>query len=136
MTDTTYTSRLLGSAWPGHFNKVIAETMYENIKKVGLPTWSDADQQLAKGLQAELKVRVNGLPTKILPLRAPRVAPAGGDEEGSGRWTESADRRRVRRYRRHFLERADGGAALSVEHSGRAGSQLGERSGHGDADRA
>ncbi|MGA3190237.1 MAG: amidohydrolase, partial [Bryobacteraceae bacterium] len=71
------------SAWPGHFNKAIAETMYENIKKVGLPTWSDADQQLAKGLQTELKVRVNGLPSKIPPLRAPRVA-TEGDEEGFG----------------------------------------------------
>jgi aminobenzoyl-glutamate utilization protein B len=81
MTDTTYTSRVLGTAWPGHFNKTIAETMYENIKKVGLPTWSDADQTLAKGLQTELKVRVNGLPTKIGPLRAPRV-PTPGDEEG------------------------------------------------------
>ncbi len=27
MTDTTYTSRLLGSAWPGHFNRPIAEAM-------------------------------------------------------------------------------------------------------------
>ena len=50
MTDTTYTERLLGSAWPGHFNKPIAETMYANIKKVGLPQWSDDDQALAKGL--------------------------------------------------------------------------------------
>ena len=58
MTDTTYTSRLLGSAWPGYFNKPIAEEMYENIKKVGLPTWSDDDQTLAKALQNELKVPV------------------------------------------------------------------------------
>ena len=36
MTDTTFTSRLLGTAWPGHFNRPIAEAMYENIKKVGL----------------------------------------------------------------------------------------------------
>ena len=77
MTDATYTERLLGSAWPGHFNKAIAETMYANIQKVGLPQWSDADQQLAKGLQAELKVRVNGLPSKIPPQRAPRVARRG-----------------------------------------------------------
>ncbi len=83
MTDTTYTERLLGSAWPGHFNKPIAEDMYENIKKVGLPTWSAEDQELAKGLQTELKVRVNGLPTKIPPMRAPRV-PAAGEEEGFG----------------------------------------------------
>ncbi|HTB11456.1 MAG TPA: hypothetical protein VK752_07795 [Bryobacteraceae bacterium] len=84
MTDATYTERLLGSAWPGHFNKAIAETMYANIQKVGLPQWSDADQQLAKGLQAELKVRVNGLPSKIPPMRPPRVTPEGGDEEGPG----------------------------------------------------
>jgi aminobenzoyl-glutamate utilization protein B len=80
MTDTTYTERLLGSAWPGHFNKVIADTMNANIQKVGLPQWSEADQTLAKGLQKELGVRVNGLPTRIPAPRAPR-APAGGDEE-------------------------------------------------------
>jgi aminobenzoyl-glutamate utilization protein B len=82
MTDTTYTSRLLGSAWPGYFNKPIAEDMYENIKKVGLPVWSEEDQTLAKALQKELKVPVNGLATKIQPLRAPRVQPAEGEGEG------------------------------------------------------
>jgi aminobenzoyl-glutamate utilization protein B len=85
MTDTTFTSRLLGSAWPGHFNKAIAEDMNENIKKVGLPQWSDDDQTLAKGLQRELKVRVNGLATKLQPMRAPRVAdPAADDGGGQG----------------------------------------------------
>jgi aminobenzoyl-glutamate utilization protein B len=68
MTDTTYTSRLLGSAWPGYFNKPIAEDMYENIKKVGLPQWSQDDQTLAQALQKELKVPVRGLPMKIQPL--------------------------------------------------------------------
>src|SRR6202044_2369554 len=53
MTDTTYTSRVLGSAWPGHFNVPIAEDMYQNITKVGLPTWSDDDQKLARALQKE-----------------------------------------------------------------------------------
>jgi aminobenzoyl-glutamate utilization protein B len=86
MTDTTYTSRLLGSAWPGHFNRPIAEAMYENIKKVGLPQWSEDDQTLAKGLQKELKVPVRGLATKIQEMRAPRPAPdpAAGDGEGQG----------------------------------------------------
>src|SRR5487761_2513329 len=81
MTDTTFTSRLLGQAWPGHFNRAIAEDMYANIQKVGLPTWSDADQALAKGLQKELGVKENGLPSKIPPLRAPRPAPAAGEDE-------------------------------------------------------
>ncbi len=83
MTDTTYTERLLGSAWPGHFNKAIAEDMYENIKKVGLPQWSDDDQKLARALQTELKVRVNGLPTRIPEMRVPRPAP-NPDAEGGG----------------------------------------------------
>jgi aminobenzoyl-glutamate utilization protein B len=51
MTNTTVSSRVLGSAWPQHFNKPVAEAMYENIKQVGLPQWSDADQTLAKALQ-------------------------------------------------------------------------------------
>jgi aminobenzoyl-glutamate utilization protein B len=83
MTDTTFTSRVLGSAWPGHFNKPIAEDMYENIKKVGLPQWSDADQTLAKAYQRELKVPVNGLATKVSELRPPREAtPENSGEEG------------------------------------------------------
>src|SRR3954447_21843622 len=84
MTDTTFTSRLLGSAWPGHFNRPIAEAMYENIKKVGLPQWTNDDQTLAKGLQKELKVRERGLTTRLQEMRAPRVANANGDDGPGG----------------------------------------------------
>jgi len=71
MTDTTWTSRVLGTAWPGYFNKPIAEAMYENIRKVGLPEWSESDQELARGLQKELHAPVIGLVTRIPPLRPP-----------------------------------------------------------------
>src|SRR5579862_5067877 len=86
MTDTTYTSRLLGSAWSPYGNKPIAEDMYENIKKVGLPEWSEADQTLAKALQKELKVPIRGMATKIQELRPPREQPdeAAGGEGGVG----------------------------------------------------
>jgi aminobenzoyl-glutamate utilization protein B len=80
MTDTTVTSRLLGSAWPGHFNRPIAEAMYENIKKVGLPQWSEDDQKLAKGLQKELKVPERGLTTRVGQLQAPRQAAANNED--------------------------------------------------------
>jgi aminobenzoyl-glutamate utilization protein B len=84
MTDTTYTSRLLGTAWPGHFNKPIAEAMYENIKKAGLPQWTDDDQTLAKALQKELKVPVRGLPVKVNELRVPKTESDNvGDEGGN-----------------------------------------------------
>ena len=84
MTDTTYTSRLLGSAWPGYFNKPIAEAMYANIQKVGLPQWSDDDQVLAKGLQKELKVKVTGLASKIPELKPPRSEEQAAEEGGEG----------------------------------------------------
>ena len=82
MTDTEVSSmRVLGSAWPGHFNKTVAETMYANIEKVGLPTWSEADQALAKAVQREMKVPETGLATKINPLRGRESIP---DEEKRG----------------------------------------------------
>ena len=81
MTDTEYTMRVLGSAWPGHFNKTVAETMYANIEKVGLPQWSEADVALAKAVQHELKVPEIGLATKINPMRGREVIP---DEEKRG----------------------------------------------------
>lgn len=72
MTNTTWTSRILGAAYPQHMNKTVAEVMYENIKRVGLPTWSDADQSLAKGLQKELgNATQPGLATELEQLRGP-----------------------------------------------------------------
>ena len=54
MTNTEFTSRVIGSAWPQHFNRPIAEAMYTNIKAVGLPQWDEADQTLARAVQKEL----------------------------------------------------------------------------------
>src|SRR6188768_2231125 len=42
MTDTTLLpTRVLGSAWPQHFNRAIAQVTQANIEKVGMPTWSE-----------------------------------------------------------------------------------------------
>jgi aminobenzoyl-glutamate utilization protein B len=92
MTDTTVSMKVLGSAWPGHFNKTIAEVMSANIEKVGLPQWSDADQTLAKALQKELKVPEVGMATKLQPLRGREVIPddekrgGGSDDIGDISW--------------------------------------------------
>ncbi len=70
MTDTEVTERVLGAAWPGHFNKPMAEALTANIEKVGMPQWSAQDQALAKAAQAELKAEQSGLktaPSKLVP---------------------------------------------------------------------
>jgi len=52
MTNTTVSHQILGAAWTGHFNKPLAEAMYANIKKVGMPVWDDKDMQMARAVQA------------------------------------------------------------------------------------
>ena len=90
MTGTSVSSRVLGSAWPQHFNRPVAEAMYENIKQVGLPKWSEADQTLAKALQKELKVREQGLATELGRLTGPVTdegrTRGGSDDIGDVSW--------------------------------------------------
>jgi len=78
-------SRVLGSAWPQHFNKVVAETTFANIQAIGLPTWSDADQTLAKALQKELGSRETGLTTRLAErLQGPVENNLGGGSDDIG----------------------------------------------------
>src|SRR3989442_7138057 len=56
MTNPEMSMRVLGSAWPGHFNKTVAETMHANIEAVGLPQRTEAEQTLAKAMRKERKV--------------------------------------------------------------------------------
>jgi aminobenzoyl-glutamate utilization protein B len=91
MTNTKWTSRILGTAYTSHMNKTVAEVMYENIKKVGLPQWSEADQTLARALQKELGNPTQpGLPTKIGELQGPVANEnnygGGSDDIGDVSW--------------------------------------------------
>ena len=90
MTETTVTSTVLGSAWPQHFNRPMAEAAYANIKEVGLPQWSEADQTLAKALQKELKSREQGLATQLDELAGPvpdeQRNRGGSDDIGDVSW--------------------------------------------------
>ncbi len=95
MTSTKLASvNILGSGWSGHFNKVIAEDMFQNIKQVGMPQWSDADQTMAKGIQREYgQKNPRGLSDRTMTelLGAPRA-------------TRGPARRRQRRHRRRLVE--------------------------------
>jgi aminobenzoyl-glutamate utilization protein B len=91
MTNTTFTSRVLGTAWAGHFSMPIAEAMHANIKKVGYPQWSEADKNFAVALQKELKVPVTGLNDQVGELRQPTATPSatgggGSDDIGDISW--------------------------------------------------
>ncbi len=91
MTNTTVTSRILGSAWPQHTNKPLAETTYANMQQVGLPEWSEADQTLARALQTELGQEAVGVPTELAPLgeHVPEEDKRGGGSNDFGHITHN-----------------------------------------------
>jgi aminobenzoyl-glutamate utilization protein B len=90
MTDTDVSWRLLGTAYPQHFNKTVAETVQANITRVGLPKWDDADQAFAKMLQKMMKVPERGLSTEVRPLTGPSPTAqntgGGSDDIGDVSW--------------------------------------------------
>ena len=78
-------TRVLGTAWPQHFNKTVAEVTWANIQKVGMPKWSDADQTLAKALQKELGSNQTGLELNVpKELQGPVTDNRGGGSDDIG----------------------------------------------------
>jgi aminobenzoyl-glutamate utilization protein B len=92
MTGTTLLpTRVLGAAWPRHYNRPVAEAMAANIKRVGMPAWTPDDQAFARAVQRAVGQPDSGLKRGVDSL-APPVDPArnmGGpsDDIGDVSWT-------------------------------------------------
>ena len=89
MTSTEASWRILGHAYPRHYSKPVAEAIWANIERVGLPEWSEADEALARGLQRELGVAENGLATELGEMGGPAPEPRLGgfsDDIGDISW--------------------------------------------------
>ncbi len=91
MTGTRLASeRIIGAAWPQHFNRVVAETMQRNIERVGLPAWTDDDQRLARAVQRLVGAPDSGLARRVDSLRTPRreqdFRGGGSDDIGDVSW--------------------------------------------------
>jgi len=89
MTDTVASRRIVGAAYPRHYNKPIAEAMYDNIRAVGMPEWSDDDQTFARAFQEFMQAEeITGLKTDVedlgVPLEEPRSG--GSDDIGDVSW--------------------------------------------------
>ena len=84
MTDTTLTRRIVGAAWPRHFNRPLALAMQRNIDAVGMPKWSQQDQTFARALQQLLEVPQQGLQTERRRPRGPSTVPVSGGSDDIG----------------------------------------------------
>ena len=92
MTGTQWTSRIVGAAWPRHFNKPVADAMFTNIQRVGLPKWSDDDQAFAKAVQREIDAPADtGLAVELArlgePVKDEDKRGGGSDDIGDVSWT-------------------------------------------------
>jgi aminobenzoyl-glutamate utilization protein B len=93
-TDTTVTSKVLGTAAPNFGNKPLAEAAHANMELVGMPKWSDDDQKFAREVQEAQHFKIQPLRDKVTPLRPwppadPERMPTGGgsDDVGDIMWT-------------------------------------------------
>ncbi|MFT4024762.1 MAG: amidohydrolase [Flavihumibacter sp.] len=92
MTDTKTSHQVLGTAYAGNFNKPLAEVMQKNIERVGMPVWSNEDQQLARAVQKLLEAPktgrdgepIDGLKTKTDTLNGPAKFSMGGGSDDIG----------------------------------------------------
>lgn len=84
MASTEVSREIVGSAAPRHYNKPMAEAAYENIKAVGLPTWTEDEQKFAKAVQKVSEGKEDGLPSELKPLAAPLEKPESGGSDDIG----------------------------------------------------
>jgi len=62
---TELTTRVYTAAHQRHANKALAELVDANIRAIGMPKWTDEEQEFARALQRELKVDEKGMPTEV-----------------------------------------------------------------------
>jgi aminobenzoyl-glutamate utilization protein B len=76
--------RVLTAVHQQHLNKAVAELFQKNIELVGMPKWTDEENEYAKALQKELKEKENGMPTGVDTLKVPEKTFVGGGSSDIG----------------------------------------------------
>lgn len=78
-TGTTIdTVKVISAIHQKHSNKLLAETIQGNIELIGLPEWTETENEFAKSLQKDLGAEEKGYPARINPLRKPSNVETGG----------------------------------------------------------
>jgi aminobenzoyl-glutamate utilization protein B len=85
MTGTTYDYRIDAAAWPQLGLKSIAEVIQANIDAVGMPQWSEDEQDFARRFQAAMDARVAGLNARATAF-GQRGQSASSNDNGDVTW--------------------------------------------------
>ena len=85
MTGTEWSVQVFSAIWPTRGNKTLAEVTQKNIELVGMPKWSEQEENLAKELQKKQGAKVIGLYHKVEGLRESRQT-ASSNDSGEVTW--------------------------------------------------
>jgi aminobenzoyl-glutamate utilization protein B len=86
MADCELAVDVRAAVWPVRLNQTIAEVIQRNVDAVGMPGWTDAENELARALQKEAKVPTIGLRPDITPLTGPAIQIAASNDCGDVSW--------------------------------------------------
>jgi aminobenzoyl-glutamate utilization protein B len=84
---TLDTVRVLTAIHQRHYNKGMAMAVQKNIELVGMPEWTESEDQFAKALQKELGAEEKGYSFTIKPLKDPSEKETGGGSSDVGEVT-------------------------------------------------
>jgi aminobenzoyl-glutamate utilization protein B len=86
MTNTEVSVEVMSAVWPVRTNQGLAEVIQRNIETVGLPQWTDAEDDFARQLQKAAGVSVSGLTRSIKPLGGPTRQRSPSNDCGDVSW--------------------------------------------------
>jgi aminobenzoyl-glutamate utilization protein B len=86
MTNTEVEIEVMSAVWPVRTNQGLAEVIQSNIELVGVPEWTDSEQEFARKLQEAADVKVEGLATEARPLLGPAEQRAPSNDCGDVSW--------------------------------------------------
>ena len=86
MTDTTCEVDILSAVWPVRSNQVLSDLTEREFGRVGMPVWSEEEQELARSLQRKVKVKEAGLSTTYKVSKGQSQQKPSANDAGDVSW--------------------------------------------------
>ncbi|MDX1485668.1 MAG: amidohydrolase, partial [Alphaproteobacteria bacterium] len=86
MSNTDWEHTVLSAVWPTRGNRTVAEVVRGNIEAVGMPQWSNEENDLAVKLQERAGVGASGLNRDLPPFEGQAQQRASANDGGDVSW--------------------------------------------------
>lgn len=86
MSNTSIDVDVLSAVWPLRCNRTLAELLQRKIETVGMPAWSEEEEALARELQTNAGVKVEGLKREYKPMKGEAVQKIAANDAGDVSW--------------------------------------------------